>query len=234
MDIARAFTYLFDDEEWIPKLAIAAALVFGGVVLLPVFFAGLICWSILFGYMVELIRNLRDQRPTPLPRWDNYAVKLGEGSRVLTAILVYNIPNLLLACCIGVVPQLILGRDNITSGITLVTVCCLLPFLLLYNLTIGAMLALGTARYADEGNIVVYFQFSDLFATLTRYPSRTLTWIVMTTIANIALFFFGLIPCLGWLISPAMTVIVQGHLLGQFANQIEMPVIKPKGKPKRG
>lgn len=232
MDIARAFTYIFDDEEWIPKLAIAVALVFAGIVLLPVFLVGLVAWAVLLGYLVELVRNLRDQHPTPLPRWDTYAEKFSDGSRVLTAVLVYNLPNVLAACCIGVVPALF-GSDSTTGGITLLAACCLAPFLLVYNVLSGAMLALGTARYSDEGNVIVFFQFGDLFAVLTRRPSQTLTWVILATLANVGLGIAGLIPCLGWFVIPAVIIMVQGHLLAQFANQVEAPYAKRKGKAKR-
>jgi O-antigen/teichoic acid export membrane protein len=233
VDIARALTYIFEDEEWIPKLAIAVALVFAGIVLLPVFLVGLAAWALLLGYLVELVRNLRDQHPTPLPRWDHYTEKFSEGSRVLTAALVYNLPNLLVLCCVGAVP-LVLGRDSATGGISLLVLCCLGPFILIYNLLSGAMLALGTARFADEGNIVVFFQFSDLFAALTRSPQQTLMWLILATVVNIGLGLVGILPCLGWFGVPAVGIMVQGHLLAQFANRVETPYARRKMKPKRG
>ncbi|MCB9450477.1 MAG: DUF4013 domain-containing protein [Anaerolineaceae bacterium] len=227
MNIARALTYIFDDEEWIPKLAITVALVFAGIVLMPVFFAGLVAWAVLLGYLVELVRNLRDHHPTPLPRWHNYPEKLADGSRVLTAVFVYNLPNLLIACCVGVIP-LLWGPDSTSTGITLLAICCLLPFALAYNFVTGAMLALGIARYADEGNIVVFFQFGDLFGALTRHPRSTLIWLALATVINIGLGVVGLIPCLGWFIIPAVGIMAQGHLLAQFANTIELPYAKRK------
>ncbi|MBZ0289933.1 MAG: hypothetical protein K8I30_20080, partial [Anaerolineae bacterium] len=92
------------------------------------------------------------------------------------------------------------------------------------------MLALGTIRYSEIGKISVFFEFGDLFATLQRNSNLTLQWVALTFIANIVFSLFNVIPCLGWLAALALTVPVQGHLLGQFALLLEE---KPKRKLKR-
>ena len=100
MEIGRAFSYAFDDKEWTSKLAIMAIIAVASIITSPLLI-GLVGWAILLGYYVELVRNLRDNHPTPLPRWDRYADKLTQGANVLTAGFVYSIPNLLIGCCIA-------------------------------------------------------------------------------------------------------------------------------------
>ena len=99
MDISRAFGYAFQDEEWTGKLTILAVIVFMSLITTPVLI-GLVGWAAVLGYTVELVRNIRDQHPTPLPRWDNYGDKISQGGSVLTAMFVYGLPNFMLTCCI--------------------------------------------------------------------------------------------------------------------------------------
>ena len=71
VDITRAFSYAFDqqDKEWTSKLAILAMIAFASIVTTPLLI-GLVGWALILGYYVDLVRNLRDGHPTPLPRWD--------------------------------------------------------------------------------------------------------------------------------------------------------------------
>jgi hypothetical protein len=231
VDISRAFSYAFDDKEWVSKLGIAAAIGLVSAITTPILI-GLVGWAILLGYYVELVRNLRDGHPTPLPRWDKYADLLSRGASVLTAGFVYSIPNFLLSCCVATTSGF--WQDNFTgSFIGFGTVCCLVPILLIYNLVTWPMLALGVARYAEERNIGVFFQFGDLFDTLRRNIGTTTRWILFTFVLNFVLSILGAIPCIGWIIVPALAIPVQGYLTAALAGLIETPLRGPV-KPKRG
>lgn len=202
------------------KLAVAAALGFVGAITLPLLLAGLAAYALLLGALVELIRNLHDRKPWPLPRWNDLDAKLRRGGAVLTALLVYNLPNLLLGCCAALTSSF--WGDGVLGNLLLATtLCCALPLLLAYNLLTWPMLALGLARYADEGNIVVFFQFGDLFAALRRRPGLTLQWLAVMVGVSL---FFGLvfaIPCIGWIAAPPLALPVIGYLTAQYAVQIE-------------
>jgi len=225
VDIGRAFSYPFDDQEWGSKLAILAMIAFVSIITSPLLI-GLVGWAALLGYYVELVRNLRDGHPTPLPRWDKYGDKITLGASVLTAGFVYSLPNFLVACCIVATSSI--WNDNFTgSFIGFGTICCLTPLLLAYNLVTWPMLALGTARYAEERNIGVFFQFGDLFNTLQQNLNPTLQWIFYTLAANIVFAIIGAVPCIGWVVAPALAIPVQGYLTAALAGLIETPVRGP-------
>ncbi len=222
MNIGRAFSYAFEDPEISGKLVIAAALSFVGVITLPLLLVGLVAWAALAGYLVDLIRNLNDHRRYPLPRWENYGEKIGKGGNVLLALLVYNIPNLALSC-------LVLTTSNfwnegvIGSTLSLVTLCCFVPLVLVYNFVTWPMLAIGLARYAEEHNVVTFFQFGDLFNVIQRRSAITAQWIVI--MIGISLL-FGLvfaIPCVGWLAAPPLAIPVMGYLTAQYAHRVDQP-----------
>jgi len=230
VDITRAFSYAFDDKEWASKLAIIAIIAFASVITTPILM-GLIGWAALLGYYVDLVRNLRDGRSTPLPRWDNYGLKISRGASVLTAAFVYSLPNILVACCIATTFSF--WGDNFTgSFIGFATIFCLAPVLLIYNLVTWPMLALGMARYAEEHNVGVFFQFGDLFATIRQNLGPTLQWALYTFIANLIIGVIGAIPCIGWVVAPALAIPVQAYLTATYAGMIETPLRAP-AKPKR-
>lgn len=219
MDYGRAFTYFFDDHEWATKLLITAGIAFISILLTP-FFVGLAGWALLLGYQADLIRNLRDRHPTPLPRWDRYDVKLQRGASVLTAFIVYNIPNVLPSCCLLATSGM-WGDNFMGSAVSLGIVCCVFPMLIIYNLITWPMLALGMARYAEENNVGVFFQFGDLFGTVYRNFGGTLVWSLMALMVNFVLGLIAAIPCIGWAAAPALAIPIYGYLTAALAERVE-------------
>lgn len=221
MNIGRALTYAFEDPAVGGKLVILAALGFIGTITLPLLLVGLLAWAAVMGYLVDLIHNLNNRRRYPLPRWDDYSAKIGKGGNVLAAALVYNLPNILVSCCLLTLN--FLDSRLLGGAAGLLALCCLGPALLLYNLAAWPMLALGLARYADEHTIVAFFQFGDLFNTLRRRPGLTLQWMLVMLVANLIFGLFFVIPCIGWLGAPALAVPVVGYLTALFAYQVDQP-----------
>ncbi|MBI5668368.1 MAG: DUF4013 domain-containing protein [Chloroflexi bacterium] len=222
MNIGRAFSYAFEDPEISGKLVIMAALGFVGVITLPLLLVGLVAWAALAGYLVDLIRNLNDRRRYPLPRWENYGERISKGGHVLVALLVYNLPNIALVC-------LVLTTSNfwnegvLGSSLSLVTLCCLLPLLLVYNLVTWPMLALGLSRYAEENNVVVFFQFGDLFNAVRRQQNLTVQWVLVMIGVSLVFALVLAIPCIGWLLAPALGLPVIGYLTAQYGYQADQP-----------
>jgi hypothetical protein len=219
INIGRAFSYIFEDPDATGKLVTAAALGFVGAISLPILI-GFVAWAALLGYQVELLRNLRDHNPRPLPNWDNYGDKISSGGNVIAAGIAYNLPNLLVGC-LTLTTSNFWTEGFLGSTLAFTTLCCLTPFLLVYNLVAWPMLWIGLSRYADEGNIGVFFQFGDLFSVLRRNPSLTFQWLLAMLLAS---FVFGLlfvVPCIGWALSPALALPVQSHLIAQFTNRVE-------------
>ena len=226
MDISRAFTYVFDDKQWVEKIVLVVVL----TLLSAIPFFGLIAVAALLGYSVEIVENMRNHETNPLPRWNNYADLITRGGNVLVATILYMLPNVLVVCCITAAVGLAGDNDLFGGGFAAIFLCCLIPILLVYNLFAWPMLAVGTIRYAEIGKINVFFEFGDLFAALQRNSSLTIQWMVFTFLANLVLGLLNVVPCLGWIASLALTVPIQSHLLGQFALQLDD---KPKRKLKR-
>ncbi len=227
MDFARAFTYAFEDKKWVEKLVVTT--IMSVVSVIPLF--GLLALAGVMGWLVELVANMRQGSSEPMPTWDNLGEKIALGTNVLIAGLVYNLPNLLLACCAFSIPLMgDAGRSEFFAGSFAVgLVCCLVPLLLIYNLVTWPMLAIGLIRYSEARQIGVFFQFGDLWQAMNEQLNTVVQWLLFSFLAGLALSLLNVIPCLGWIITLALTFPVQAHLLGQFAQKLrEGRKIKPK------
>ena len=86
MDIGRALTYFSDDERWVEKTAIGTGLILISSLLL-VALIGFLGYFILFGYLVRLIQNVRDEVHPVLPEWDRWGDDLVRGGKAGRCIL---------------------------------------------------------------------------------------------------------------------------------------------------
>ncbi len=224
----RAFTYVFDDPQWLNKIAITAILTAVSALLTPVL-VGLLGWAALLGYMVELVRNVRLGVQYPMPQWDDFNHYLSGGFNVLTAFVVYSLPNLVLGCVGSVVLQN-LGGGFVGSTLALAFGCCLFPILLIYNLAMLPMLALGVGRYVDDPRLNVFFEFSFLFETLRQHLDQVVQWWLAALAADLVFAVLGVILLVGWVVQAALLIPVFGMLCGQLALTL-LGGLKPKNKP---
>ena len=95
MDIGSAFTFVFDDEEWIKKVAIGGGIMLAGLILTPILI-GLALFLPIGGYMLETLRNVRDGQARPLPEWTDFGDLFMKGLMLFIIGFVYNIPTLIL------------------------------------------------------------------------------------------------------------------------------------------
>lgn len=213
MQFGQAFSYVFKDNNWVEKIAMIVLFSFFSMV--PIF--GLIAVAALLGYMLELIANMLRRQIHPLPRWTRLSEKIGSGANILIAMIVYNIPNLLISGCTMTVLS-IFREDPLGFGwvFTLGILCCTLPLTLTYTSIAWSVLAVGIARYADTGNPQVLYEFGRGFELVRAHGTSVMQWIVGALLVNIVL----IIPCIGWLAGLAFAIPWHGHMLGQFATRL--------------
>jgi hypothetical protein len=217
VDIGRAFSYIFEDQDWLSKLIIVVILAFFSAIPL----LGLVAVAALLGYLLDLIRNMRANHPNPLPQWDNIGERITEGFTVLIAAIVYAIPSLAVSAC-----AFLTNNFLHNSFLPLAITCCTLPFLIAYGILVLPMLAVGVARYLDSGESAEFYRFGELFGVVRENMNVTVQWFILAFIVNLILGLVAIIPCCGWIAVMGLAYPVQGHLLGQY-------VLELGGKAKR-
>jgi hypothetical protein len=216
IDIPRAFTYVFDDPQWVSKLLMVGIVTFASVLLSPLLI-GLAGVAILLGYLVELIGNMRHGERYPLPAWNDFGNLLTVGINPIIAWIAYNLPNGLL---IGVTALIAMNSapDSVLSGglLTLMT-CCFLPLMIVYNIAIQPLFALALGRYSVHRRLDVFFDFNGLIALARARTDLLVQWLLGMVVMFVLMGLINGIPCLGTLASLALTLPIIGHLNGQYA-----------------
>ena len=223
MDIAKAFTYMLEDERWVTKLGIGAVLTFFIWLLLPI--------PILVGYSLAVLRNVRDGYERPLPEWDDWGRLFMDGLFIMIAQFVYTLPLLLLCVITGgmvasagiaeMSEQLATASFLATFGLT----ACL--FLLWYVAYIFISPAI-MIQYGRTGELGSCFRFGEVIAIIRRNVGDILIVFVAVLVVSFAYgaftSFLSIIPCLGPIIGMVVSLflgpyvmMMTGHLYGQIA-----------------
>jgi hypothetical protein len=230
MDFKKMFSYQFEDKQWISKLGIGAV-----ISIVPILnFA-------LSGYIVGIIRNVMNGSAELLPNWDDLGKKLSDGLILFGVGLVYALPLIIVFLPIGIiaVANLLSGNNNlqdighVIAGVGSVLLYCLLCLILIYALALSVIYPAILVMFARQGTFSSCFKFREVFDLVSRNASPFfIAWIlsfgaglgvgVVIAIVNL---FVGWIPCLGWIVSLAISlastiylVTVYAYLFGQFGS----------------
>jgi hypothetical protein len=213
MDITRALSFPFDDDDWIVKFAVGSLMSLVGI-FLP---------FILLGYQVNVARNVIRGKKRPLPGTNNVGEVVADGLMAFIAGLVYAIPGIVIGCILAFTGGL-LGNSSLGGTLFLCLSCCLGTFLILYGIVATALYWMGVIRYAEAGNFSEFMQFSDLWDDV-RSNWGVLLGLLIYSLALIlmasVLLPFSLILCgVGEFIVIFYAQVVNGHLVGQAGLEI--------------
>jgi len=215
MDIGSSFTYMFEDESWIKKILI------GGIVsLVPIVnFAAM-------GYVVEVIRNVRDGRPTPLPEWDQFGQMWMSGLWLFVIFLVYSIPIIILACISGIASAAMgtaidTASADVAGGAMGIVSICLSCLMGLWGLVIGVLTPAIMIRFAETGQFSSALQFGEIFSIVKVNVGSYLIVLVLCGVAVYIIGPLGTIACVvGIIFTYFYAYLIAGNLLGQLATEI--------------
>jgi hypothetical protein len=219
MDFRQAFTFIFKDEEWIKKILLGIL-----VSLVPIFgqFA-------LAGYMLAIIRNVKNDEPWLLPDWNEVVQCFVEGLKLWVVNMVYSLPALVLSCplmFIGFLP-LLAGDNpemmNTLGGITGILALVVSLPVTLYSLFLTLLSPALLIRLAETGEIsnclcvkeTVRFAFANIgpiVIALLIISAAALVIMVPVMMLTLGLL---TIPAAVWL------NLSFGHLCGQIAKKAE-------------
>jgi hypothetical protein len=207
MDIGASFTYMFEDDNWIKKIAI------GGVVfLIPIVnFAA-------FGYLIQIIRNVRAGQPLPLPEWDRFGQYFIDGLWIFVIFLVWSIPILVVVCLQGIGGAILANNQDQATAYRLISAClsCLAG---LWGLVLGILYPAILVRYVEVGELVAGFQFSEIFDLIRSNVGNYVIVVLLTWVASL-IALLGLILCVvGIIFTQFWAYLVSGNLMGQLAAQ---------------
>jgi hypothetical protein len=213
MDIGKSFSFVFEDEAWITKLLIAAAILllgmlFSWMLLIPM----IIALVLLAGYGVEITRRVMRGEVDGLPEWDDWGALFKDGLMVMIIGIVYALPIIILSICfsvpIGVAAE---NAEGVSAAFSLLLSCVAL----LYAIVLSLVLPAAIAFYAAEDDLGAAFRFGEVFRLVHENLPTYLITFLMSWVAGLIGSAGGIVCGIGWLATLPYSYMVMGHLYGQ-------------------
>lgn len=167
INYTRAFSFMFEDKNWIVKIILGAIFNLLTLVLIGIPFV--------FGYLLELAKNSSEGKEIPLPEWDNLGDKFARGLVYAIIVIIYSIPGIIL------------------SFIPCVRYC-LGP---LYFLALLFVLPYITVRYAQTGSFEDCFRFNDIIDFAKKNLNNLIVVVLLTIALGIIATFGALALVVG-------------------------------------
>ncbi|MGD2144700.1 MAG: DUF4013 domain-containing protein [Anaerolineae bacterium] len=225
MDIAKSFTYVFDEENWVRKVLAAAGIVLLGVVLAILIIPAILAYLLLAGYGLEITRRvIRGESPV-LPDWGDWGKLLTDGFKVWVVSFVYALPIIAFNACLGI-PIGILSDEAEQIGAIFGAFSALVSFL--WSIPMGLVLPAAVAHVAAEGELAAAFRLGRLAAFVRQNFG---TYVVVLVLGWVATFVGGLgvILCgVGWLVTVPYAGWISSHLRGQAYVKASGPSSPPE------
>lgn len=217
MNLGRAFSFVFDDPEWVGKLLVGAVFVFlaGFVVGAP----------FLYGYQVQLARNVHDGEPFPLPAWSDLGAMFVDGLKLIAVLIVYAVPLVVVFVCsyLPIIPAAMLDEGGQTTLANLIGIGSLIGILimtvliLVYSL-LQPVIVLHYARSATLGEAL---RPAGMVEIVRSQPGAVAVVVLMTIVSGL-ISQFGIVLCfIGVYATTAWAILVNGHLVGQLWRNLD-------------
>ncbi|GIW08921.1 MAG: hypothetical protein KatS3mg060_3726 [Dehalococcoidia bacterium] len=221
MNIGKAFSYVFEDPQWLQKVLFGALFQLLSIVLIGIPFV--------LGYNVELVRNVHRGDANPLPEWSNLGEKFSEGLKLLVVYIVWALPFIVLYCCQIVLTAGLSGvagggnrqTADAIGGVVAIASLALSCLMGLYGIFLAIIRPAIVVQYVRTGEIGAGFRFGEVLGIVRRIPGP----VIITALLGIVTGFIaqiGVIACLiGVFFTAAYAYYVNGHLEGQVWQELD-------------
>lgn len=209
MEFGRAFSFVFEDQDWVKKIGIA------GLLLIVPILGGLV----VSGWALEITRRVIHRETEVLPDWSNFGDYLVKGLMLFVVGFVYALPIILVSACQqgGILFLQNNGDETTTSIITALSIC-LSCVMILYSIVLGFVLPAAYARLAVTGQLGAAFRFGEVIGLVRAAPAAYLMVLLGEVIAGF-IGSLGLILCIiGVVFTYAYAMAMMAHLWGQAYN----------------
>ena len=222
MNYSKAFSYVFDDKDWVSKILIA-----GLIFLIPI-----VGQIYMMGWSIEIIRRYKAGRRDILPA-THFSAFLTLGLKMLVVGLIYAIPVIILTFILNLFTGISSSSDSGTVQFIFGSLGCFGGLLsILVNLLIALVSVYGMIKLAETDQIKACLDFSDIYncikANLGKFVIVALLMIVAELIQGA-----GLIICIGIIFTAPYGYAISAHLVGQLWDNLDTSYDR-KAKPFRG
>ena len=206
MDFGKAFTFVFDDPEWLKKIAINSL-----IGLIPI-----VGQIYVMGWGLEVARRIVAGSGQPLPDVD-FGTYLGYGFKAFVVALVYTAPIWVLSIIVAGLSALLYEvSQDAANAIGLIVGICFGSFGLIYGLLMGVMMPAAFTRMVVFGSIKDGLAFGSVFSLVRAAPGAYLLVLVGSMVAGFLASIVGTLACgIGVIFTMTLYQAVMGHFYGQ-------------------
>lgn len=210
MDIGKSFSYVFEDKDWLKKVAIGGLL---NIVPILNFIPG--------GYALRTLKNVSEGQEKPLPEWNDWGGDFIKGLMVFVAGLIYAIPMFILQGFSAAISAIAAAggtsEGEAVTGVCMVLLSCLYA---LWGLVVAVILPAGMTKYAKSGEFASFFRFGEIFRFIAANLGDYIIALLLTFVAFLVASIAGSILCgVGLFFTTFWAILVGAHLLGQIEMQ---------------
>lgn len=203
MDLGKAFSFVFDDSEWIKKVLIAAA-----VFLIPV-----VGQIVVLGWGLTITQRVIRGDAELLPDWSGFGEYLGLGFKAFIVSFVYMIPVMILTLPPSLMASLAQDDTVLQIASVLSILCSCLT--IIYSIAMALLLPAAMGKVAETEAIGAGFKLGEIFGMVKDNISAYLM-VFVGMLGSGLLGSLGTILCvIGVLATQAYAMAVNGHLIGQ-------------------
>lgn len=221
VNIEQSLRFVFDDESWIVKVLIGGVVNFlASLIVIPI--------PLVYGYMLDTLKNVKEGQEKPLPEWEDFGGLFMRGLVLTIGGIVYLLPLLFFLCCIFVLA--LAASDNGGSDATGLLLLCMFFLIALYMLALGFWFPAMMVRFAEAGTFGSMFEFGRIWRIISANMGQYLFIVIASIGVNIVASLVGVFA-LGILLpfTSFWALLVSAHLLGQYAR-----LISPSGDSDMG
>jgi len=238
MQFWKPFTFIFEDPDWLKKLAMLGLVGFANLVPgLGSLFMGFV----FAGVSLEIVRKVINKETPTIPNLD-IGKQFMDGLKLWVVNLVYSIPIIVIGIVIAIVVGIgmavgynVFDSNGSSAGTAIVVlvwaiIACFGFLAFLYGLLVAFITPEIYARFAQSGSIKDALQFKAVFKTVFKKPGPYLMAVlgvillgivggiassILTSIGAIALVIGSLF---GMAVAMAYILLGTGHFYGQAHN----------------
>ncbi|MDW8318603.1 MAG: DUF4013 domain-containing protein [Anaerolineae bacterium] len=191
MNASKAFTYVFEDKDWLSKVLIGSAIVLVSFPL-TVVLVGFLGFAVVAGYTLEVLRNVRQGRSRPLPAWqDRWSEWMVMGLKLLLVSLIWGLPSLVLNIPSAVGNSLAASDNGAVVAIGLFISLSAALLMWLWALVLVLVTPALYIRLAETGEVRSTLQVAEILGFTRRHFGEVLAAVLVSLAATLVLFLVG-------------------------------------------
>ena len=227
MDYGKAIKAVFEDKDWIGVILIGGALGLISLFFVWTLIIPLLIAAVLYGYMMQYIRDVRVNPDAGLPDWTEWGKKMADGFKLMIVQFLWALPLFILLLPVGFL-FILLSIYPDSESLAVITMLATFGMGLLaaiYGVVLAFLLPAITINLAVQGDFAAVLDVGTIFRiTKSHFVDILVILIILYGISYFAswvgmlLLFFGVVFTSFWV------MLVKGHLFGQLA-RLALPVV---------